>query len=128
VADIAEALGLDCALTVRVLDELREDGQLRGVEVAQDPYLLRIEPTAKARLELGQWPTRGDKLYDRFIAVLTERIAAELDEAKRTRLEKLLGVADDEGHQRARSPSSHVCLPGARASGLWSQRQRDRRI
>ena len=92
-ADIAEALGLDYALTVRVVDELRKDGQFTGVEVAQDPYLLRIEPTAKARRELGRWPTRGDELYDRFIAV----IAAEPDEAKCTRLEKLLGVADDVG-------------------------------
>ncbi len=127
VADIAEALGLDYALTVRVVDELRKDGQLTGVEVAQDPYLLRIEPTAKARRELGQWPTRGDELYDRFIAVLAERIAAEPDEAKRTRLEELLGVADDVGHQRAGSPSSRLSS-GARASGLWSMRQRDRRM
>lgn len=46
VAHIAEALDLDYALVVRVVDELRKDDQLTGVEVAQEPYLLRVEPSA----------------------------------------------------------------------------------
>ena len=56
VADIAEAIDLGYKQTVRVVNALRGDGYLTGVGVAEDPHLLRIEPTAKAREATRQRP------------------------------------------------------------------------
>jgi DNA-binding MarR family transcriptional regulator len=97
VADIAEALDLDYDQAVRVVDVLRKDDYLTGVGVAEDPCLLHIEPTAKARRAVDQWPMPGSEMYDRLLQVLDERIAAEPDERKRTRLQRFRDGAADVG-------------------------------
>jgi hypothetical protein len=94
VADIAEALDLDYDQAARVVDVLRKDDYLTGVGVAEGPYLLHIEPTAKARREVDQWPMPGSEMYDRLLQVLDERIAAEPDEHKRTRLQQARASID----------------------------------
>jgi DNA-binding MarR family transcriptional regulator len=97
VADIAEALDLDYDQVVRVVDVLRKDDYLTGVGVAEDPYLLHIEPTAKARRAVDQWPMPGAEMYDRLLALLDERIAAETDEPTRTRFQTFRDGAADVG-------------------------------
>lgn len=110
VPDIAEALDLDYGQVVRVVDVLRKDDYITGIGVAQNPGLLHIEPTSKARRAVDQWPTPGAELYDRLLEVLDERIAAEPDAAKRGRLASFRRGAAEMGRDTLSSVLADVLV------------------
>lgn len=115
--DIAQAVELDHDKAMRVVEVLRDEGYVTAAGVLNDPHLVDIEPTAKARRAVGQWPTPADELYDRLIAVLDERIANEPDERERTRLQRARNALADVGRNVIASALVEAMKYGAGLSG-----------
>jgi hypothetical protein len=99
---IADDSGLEEADRVRGIAALVEDGYLTGPEntsyadVAAGMKVFVVQGvTGKARRATRQWP--AERAYDDLIDQLEQRIAATSDDAKRSKLQAILGSVREVG-------------------------------